>query len=133
MSVIIMFILLVCVSFFRAVPEAYGSSQAMDRIKSCGGKPTPQPQQHQIRSCVLDLHHSSQQRQILNPLSKARGQTRILRGTSQICSTEPGWELLIFREIKIKNLWILGFMPPRDFPYGRQSFIIMNNYSNRNL
>ena len=33
-------------------------------------------------SQVCDLHHSSWQRQILNPLSKARGQTRILMGTS---------------------------------------------------
>ena len=29
-------------------------------------------------SCVCDLHHSSQQCQILNPLSKARGQTHNL-------------------------------------------------------
>ena len=29
-------------------------------------------------SCVCDLHHSSQQRQILNPLSEAREGTRIL-------------------------------------------------------
>ena len=29
-------------------------------------------------SCVCDLHHSSWQRQILNPLSEARDQTRVL-------------------------------------------------------
>ena len=33
-------------------------------------------------SHVFNLHHSSGQRQILNPLSKARDQTRILRETA---------------------------------------------------
>ena len=36
-------------------------------------------------SRVCDLHHSSQQRQIFNPLSKARDRTRMLTDTSQIC------------------------------------------------
>ena len=35
-------------------------------------------------SLVLDLHHSSWQRQILNALSEARDQTCILMDTSQI-------------------------------------------------
>ena len=34
-------------------------------------------------SCVCDLHQSSQQRQILNPLSEARGQIHILMDTSR--------------------------------------------------
>ena len=41
-------------------------------------------------SHVWDLHHSSQQHWILNPLSKARNQTCILMGTSQVhycCAT----------------------------------------------
>ena len=36
-------------------------------------------------SLICDLHHRSQQSQILNPLSKARDQTCILMDTSQIC------------------------------------------------
>ena len=36
-------------------------------------------------SCICDLHHSSQQCQILNPLSEARDWTCILMDTSQIC------------------------------------------------
>ena len=44
---------------------AYRGSQARGRIGAYGL--TPQPQQ-----CVCDLHHSSWQRRILNPLSEAR-------------------------------------------------------------
>ena len=35
-------------------------------------------------SHVCDLYHSSQQHQILNPLSKARDQTHILMDASQV-------------------------------------------------
>ena len=35
-------------------------------------------------SRICDQHHSSEQRQILNPLSEAGDQTRILMGTPQI-------------------------------------------------
>ena len=36
-------------------------------------------------SCICDLHHSSQQHHILNPLIEARDQTRILMDTSWVC------------------------------------------------
>ena len=36
-------------------------------------------------SHLCDLHHSSRQRQILNPMSKARDQIHILTDASQIC------------------------------------------------
>ena len=75
---------------FRAAPVAYGSSQARGRIGAVApayttATATPDP------SCVCNLHHSSQQRQILNPLSEGRDQTlnfmvpnRIhFRGTTQ--------------------------------------------------
>ena len=39
-------------------------------------------------SCVCDLHHSSQQRWIPNPLSKARDRTCILMDV-RFVSTEP--------------------------------------------
>ena len=47
---------------------------------------TPDP------SCVCNLYHSSQQRRVLNPLSKARDRTQILMDTSEIrfCCTAMG-------------------------------------------
>ena len=53
--------------FFRAAPTAYGSSQT-------GG---------QIRAVASSLYHSSWQRQIRDPLSKASDLTRILMDTSR--------------------------------------------------
>ena len=51
---------------FRAAPVAYGSSQAKSRIGAA----------------AASLHHSSWQHQILNTLSEAGDQTRILTDTS---------------------------------------------------
>ena len=51
---------------FRAAPALHGSSQARGRIGAGSCQPTPSSQQHQI----------------LNPLSKARDQTRVLMDTS---------------------------------------------------
>ena len=44
-------------------------------------------------SSVCDLHHSSQQRGVLNPLSKAREQTATSRFLVRFVSTAPRWEL----------------------------------------
>ena len=54
--------------FFRASPSAYGSPQA--RVRS--------------GAAATGLHHSSLQHQVLNPLSRARDQTRVLMDTSQV-------------------------------------------------
>ena len=54
---------------FRAFPVAYGDSQARGRI-GCSCRPPPQPQQCQIRAAPVT--YTIEQRQILNPLSKAR-------------------------------------------------------------
>ena len=37
-------------------------------------------------SGICNLHHSSQQHQILNPLNEAKDQTHILMGTSWVCN-----------------------------------------------
>ena len=55
-------------AFFRAAAAAYGDSQARGLIGAV----------------ATGLHHSSQQRQILNPLSKARDRTCNLMVPSQI-------------------------------------------------
>ena len=70
------FVLLYCIVLFlfRAVPTAYGGSQAMGLI----------------RAVAIGLHHSSRQRQILNPLSEARDRTHHLMVPSWIrfhCAT----------------------------------------------
>ena len=57
------------VLFFRAAPRAYESSQARARIRATAG----------------GLHHSSRQRQTLNPLSEARDRSRVLMDTSWVC------------------------------------------------
>ena len=61
--------------FFRATPAAYGSSQARGQIGAIAMLDL---------SHVYDLPLSSQQYQILNPLSQARDQTRVLMDTSQV-------------------------------------------------
>ena len=58
--------LLIFFVFFRAAPTAYGSSQARGLI----------------RAIVANLHHSSQQHQILDPLREARDRTLVLLDTS---------------------------------------------------
>ena len=64
--------------FSRATPAAYGGSQGRGRIGAVARATATQD-----LNCVCDLHHSSQQHQILNPLSKGRDQTRNL--------TIPSW------------------------------------------
>ena len=60
----------------RATLVAYGNSQARS----------------QIGTVATGLHHSSQQCQILNPLSEARDRTHVLMDPSQVpfhCTTTP--------------------------------------------
>ena len=44
-------------------------------------------------SCIRDIHHSSLQRQILNPLSEARDQTCSPWILVRLITIEPQWEL----------------------------------------
>ena len=71
-------------------PVEHGSSQARGSNQSCSCQPTPQPQQRGNPSWVFDLHHSSCQFWIPNPLSEARDRTQILMDISWIhfcCAT----------------------------------------------
>ena len=71
------FFIFIFLSFVRAAPVAYGGSQARGLIWAVVAGLC---QSHSI----CDLHHSSRQRQILIPLSKARDQTRNLKIPSWI-------------------------------------------------
>ena len=69
---------------FRAASVVYGSSQAgvkseLQLLAYITATATWD------RSCLWDIYHSSQQRQILNPLSEARDRTCIPMDTSWIC------------------------------------------------
>ena len=85
-------ILILIFLFFRAVPAAYGGSQARD----------------QIRAIAAGLHHNSQQCWILNPLSEAKDQTCILMLVRFLSSEPLWWELkknfLILIE-SLRSLW----------------------------
>ena len=56
-------------------------------------------------SSICDLHHSSQQRQLLNPLSKVRDQTCILMDASQIL-----YPLSHKRELPPFSFWSFVFL-----------------------
>ena len=70
--------------FSRAAPAAYG-------VPRLGVESELQPPAYTTATAtrdlshICDLHHSSWQRQFLNPLSKVRDRTRILMDTSGVC------------------------------------------------
>ena len=64
----------------RVAPEAYGSSQARGLEQLPATATATWDLSH-----ICDLHHSSWQPLILNPLSQARDRTRILMDTSWVC------------------------------------------------
>ena len=86
-------------AFSRAAPTAYGDSQARDLIRARATAMWDP-------SRICNLHHSSWQRQILNPLSEARDRTRNLMvpswihfhcammGTPRFVFVFPFWKVL---------------------------------------
>ena len=78
-------VVVVVVLLFRAAPAAYGGSQARGLI---GAVATGLLQSHSNAgselSRVCDLHHSLQQRRVLNPRREAKDQTRNLMVPSRI-------------------------------------------------
>ena len=63
---------------------AYGSSQATGPIRAVAAH-LHHSHSNVDLSCISELHHSSQQCQILNPLCGAGDQTRVLMDTSHVC------------------------------------------------
>ena len=84
-----LFIYLFTYLLIRAAPVAYGGPQARGRI----------------RAVATRLHHSSRQRWIHNPLSKARDWTCNVMVTSQMCFcwAMTGTPFLLFYFLKILN------------------------------
>ena len=104
------YFVLFCFSFFRAIPEAYGGSQARGSDRSCSCQPTPEPQQRQIWAASAT---HLQQCQSLNPLSEARDWTGNPVVPSQICfhpaitGTPQGRLFLKYLSIRQK-VWVLS-------------------------
>ena len=78
------FLLLLLLFFlFRAAPATYGSSQAGVELElQLSAYTTATERWDPSHAC--DLHHNSQQRQILSPLNEARDQTSILMDISRV-------------------------------------------------
>ena len=94
---------LVCFGFFfclfRAEPEAYGSSQARGWIRTPA---TGLHHSHTARpdpSRICDLHHSSGQRRMLNPLSELRDWTKSSRYHWATMGTPPSsvWKYICLK------------------------------------
>jgi len=68
---------------FRATPKAFGDSQAKGPLRAVVAR-LYHSHSNVGSEPVCNLHHSSQQHQILNPLSKARDRTCILMDTSRV-------------------------------------------------
>ena len=81
-----LFLFLVCFCLFRAAPAAYGSSQARGRIGAYTTA-TAMAVWHPSSSC--DIHCRLQQRQILNPLNRARNQMQVLWVLVGFVTAEP--------------------------------------------
>ena len=69
--------------FFRATPMAYGISQARGQIRAAAAG-LHQSHSGARSSRICNLHHSSRQHQILNPMSEARDRTHNLMVISQV-------------------------------------------------
>ena len=95
---------------FRATPVAHGASQArgLSRAIAAG--------LHHSHSYVGSRHHSSQQAQILNPLSKAKDRTCNLTVPSQFCflCTMTGSPPVHFLELWFLDTVSLFFRHPND-------------------
>ena len=68
---------------FRAVPAAYGNSQARGQIGAAAAS-LRYSHSNTGSKRICDLHHSSQQCQILKPLSEARDRTWVPMDTCRI-------------------------------------------------
>ena len=90
---LVFFFFLLC----RAAPLAYGGSQARGRIRATAAS-LHQSHGNARTSRVCDLHHSSPQRRILNPLSETRDRTHnpVVTGWICFCCTTTGTPYFLY-------------------------------------
>ena len=100
---------------FRATLVAYENSQARDRIRAAAAAASRRHSYSNLGSELRLQYHSSWQCQIPNPMSEARGQSRILMDTSQIrfCFATIGtpWVLLLWHQTLLLMPPIWGLTP----------------------
>ena len=72
----------------------------------------------QDQSCICDLHHSSQQCQILNPLSRTRDQTHVLVGTSWV---RYHWAMIETPETVLITVELIGLGRRRLIPVRKET------------
>ena len=101
----------VCVCLFRAAPAAYGNSQARGWIKAS----------------AANLHHSSWQRQVLNPMREARDWTCDLMDTNWVhyhwatIRTPADYIELFSYFLVLRVLYILEIRPLSDIWFANVS------------
>ena len=94
---------------FRAAPEAFGSSQARGPVEATAACLCCS-HSNMGSDLICNPHHSSRQRWILGPPSKARERTRVLMDTSWLqfhcAKTGTPWESfkIFFSVKKISNM-----------------------------
>ena len=118
--------------FFRAIPAAYGSSQARGKGSnwSCHRQPIPQPQECQDLSHVYNLHHSSRQRHILNPPSEARDWTYIFMDTSRVrnllCHNRNSRDHILIKLSSFPSEHLSWFMIMHSIPRLFNAYLLLN-------
>ena len=87
-------------------------------------------------SCICNLHHSSRQWPILNPLSKARDRTCILMDSSQVCFhwSTTGTPQVKCLDKQVKNSWhsIWNEIHKSMFIYESISLLLHGEYNEFN-
>ena len=82
-------VVVVCLlAFFYSCTWGIWKLPGQGSNRNCSCQPQPQPQQ-----CIYDLHHSSWQHWILNPLSEAGIEPTASWILAGFITAEPGWEL----------------------------------------
>ena len=105
---VIFFLFFFFFCIFKAAPAAYGSSQARGWMRASDAS-LHHSHSNWDPSLIFDLHCSSCQHWILNPLSEVRDQTRILMVTSRVhdCWTTAGTPVFFFKWTNYVGVYFL--------------------------